>query len=127
MKRIDKQPMLDDFSGSPDHSTVVPNPSISIPAAPNTSNHSQGFGQLPLPPEFSHLTTKVKLPPFSSADPRGWLTKAETYFQIHGIPDNYRIPLAHVSMEGVAVHWFSMVQEQNHNLSWESFKVELLN
>ena len=30
-------------------------------------------------------------------------------------------------MEGVAVHWFSMVQELNHNLSWESFKVELLN
>ena len=30
-------------------------------------------------------------------------------------------------MEGVAVHWFTIVWESNDNLSWEVFKTEPLN
>ena len=47
--------------------------------------------------------------------------------KIHGIPENHKISLAHVCMEGMIVHWFSMVRELNRNLSWEEFKRELLN
>ena len=69
----------------------------------------------------------MKLPTFSEIDTRGWLIKAKTYFQVQGTPEHHRIPLAHICMEGVVVHWFSIVHGLKKNLSWEDFKGELLN
>lgn len=70
-----------------------------------------GFGRLSVMEDFTHYTKKVKFPTFSESDPHGWLTRAETYFQIHNTPGHHRVPLAHVCMEGIAVHCFTMVCE----------------
>ena len=73
------------------------------------------------------MTKKVKLPTFSGTDPRGWLTKAETYFLVLDVLDHLRVPLAHICMEGVVVHWFSILRESHNPLSWADFQKELLN
>ena len=69
---------------------------------------------------------KVKLPEFGGYDPRGWISKAELYFEIHGTAPELRIRLAQLSMTGVAQHWFSVVRNIHDNLSWEQFTRELL-
>ena len=69
----------------------------------------------------------MKLPIFFGVDPRGWLMRAKTYFQIHRTPKQHKVLLTHICMEGDVVHWFSIVRELNHNLSWKEFKSELLN
>ena len=125
MKHTEKQPVVDNDRGSPSQSTMEPHPSMPIHDASTES--SPGFDHPHHQPDFSHQTTKVKLPMFSSNDPRGWLTRAETYFDIHNIPKNHRIPLAHICMDGVAVHWLSLVRELQNNLSWDRFRTELLN
>ncbi|KAJ9550331.1 hypothetical protein OSB04_014376 [Centaurea solstitialis] len=51
---------------------------------------------------------KIKLPEFGGYDPRGWITKAELYFEIHGTTPELRTRLAQLSMTGVAQHWFTV-------------------
>ncbi|KAJ9546446.1 hypothetical protein OSB04_018989 [Centaurea solstitialis] len=69
---------------------------------------------------------KVKLPEFSGFDPRGWIMKAELFFEIHGTPPELRICLAQLSMTGVAQHWFSVVKGIYDPLNWDQLKRELL-
>ena len=127
IRHVEKQPVLEDDKDSPETSTVLPKSPTPLP-----HTHLEGFPfhgphQPFHHPYTSDMTNKVKLPIFSCTDLKGWLIGAETYFQIHETPQPYKIPLAHICMEGVAVHWFTIVQELNNNLSWEVFKTELLN
>ncbi|KAJ9558566.1 LOW QUALITY PROTEIN: hypothetical protein OSB04_013180 [Centaurea solstitialis] len=90
----------------------------------NFSNDREGDRSSP-----EHLpwaAKKVKLPEFSGFDPQGWMTKAELYFDIHGIAPQFRIRLAQLSMVGVAQHWFSIVNEIYMPLLWDQFTKELL-
>ena len=41
--------------------------------------------------------------------------------------DVWRNSRAHICMEGVAIHWYTVVRESNSNFSWEVFKTKLLN
>ncbi|KAJ9536791.1 hypothetical protein OSB04_un000015 [Centaurea solstitialis] len=75
---------------------------------------------------FPWAVKKVKLPEFSGFDPRGWITKAELFFEIHGTHPVLRIGLAQLSMSGVAQHWFSVVKGIYDPLSWDQLKRELL-
>ncbi|KAJ9548009.1 hypothetical protein OSB04_020552 [Centaurea solstitialis] len=75
---------------------------------------------------FPWAAKKVKLPEFSGFDPRGWITKAELFFEIHGTHPTLRIGLAQLSMSGVAQHWFSVVKGIYDPLSWDQLKQELL-
>lgn len=47
---------------------------------------------------------RIELPVFDGTDPRGWLTRAELYFRVNQTPEESKIPLAQVSMEGTAIH-----------------------
>lgn len=69
---------------------------------------------------------KIKLPEFFGFDPRGWIAKAELYFEIHGTSPELRTRLAQLSMSGVAQHWFLVVKDIHVNLSWEQLTQELL-
>lgn len=42
---------------------------------------------------------------FSMADPMGWISKAEQYFEIQRTPMANKIQLAMICMEGAALHW----------------------
>ncbi|KAJ1390107.1 Retrotransposon gag domain [Sesbania bispinosa] len=75
----------------------------------------------------AHIVAKrVELPSFEGSDPRGWLTRAETYFQIHQTRPEMRILMAQVCMEGQVVHWFTILLEVYPEISWEQFKREFV-
>ena len=150
MKHLEKQPMTREENQSLDYSSMLPNSSTPSPhphspgqsSTPTLHPHVAGHSSTPMlpthvvghhPQEFArpfqfhdalHMTKKVKLTTFSNTDPQGWLTRAETYIQVLNVPDHLRVPLAHICMEGVAEHWFSILRESHNPLSWADFQKE---
>ncbi|KZT75459.1 hypothetical protein F511_47516 [Dorcoceras hygrometricum] len=45
--------------------------------------------------ELRHALKRVEIPGFDGTDPRGWLGKAEQYFELHETPLDQRLRLAH--------------------------------
>ena len=54
--------------------------------------------------EFRMAVKKVELPSFDGGDPVGWITRAETYFEIHGSSEDVKIRLAKICMGGATIH-----------------------
>ena len=127
IRRMEKRPVHEDDKDNPETSAVLPKSPTPLPQTHVEGFPFHGHHQPFQHPYTSKMTNKLKLLIFSSTNPRGWLTRAETHFQIYETPEPYKIPLAHICMEGVAVHWFTIVRELNNNLSWEVFKTKLLN
>ncbi|MCI04716.1 retrotransposon gag protein, partial [Trifolium medium] len=69
---------------------------------------------------------KVKLPVFEGDDPVAWITRAEIYFDVQNTPDEMRVKLSRLSMEGSTIHWFNLLLETEDNLSWEKLKKALI-
>ncbi|CAJ2667675.1 unnamed protein product [Trifolium pratense] len=69
---------------------------------------------------------KVKLPLFDGDDPVAWITRAEIYFEVQQTPDEMRVKLSRLSMEGPTIHWFNLLMETEDHLSWEKLKKSLI-
>ncbi|MCI07310.1 pentatricopeptide repeat-containing protein, partial [Trifolium medium] len=67
-----------------------------------------------------------KLPLFDGEDPVAWITRAEIYFDVQQTPDEMRVKLARLSMEGPTIHWFNLLMETEDFLSWEKLKKSLI-
>ncbi|MCI04942.1 retrotransposon gag protein, partial [Trifolium medium] len=69
---------------------------------------------------------KVKLPLFDGDDPVAWITRAEIYFDVQQTPEEMRVKLSRLSMEGPTIHWFNLLMETEDHLSWEKLKKALI-
>lgn len=69
---------------------------------------------------------KVKLPVFEGEDPVAWITRAEIYFDVQNTPEDFRVKLTRLSMEGPTIHWFNLLMETEDELSWEKLKRALI-
>ncbi|XP_045803285.1 uncharacterized protein LOC123896906 [Trifolium pratense] len=69
---------------------------------------------------------KVKLPVFEGEDPVAWITRAEIYFDVQNTPDDLRVKLSRLSMDGPTIHWFNLLMETEDDLSWEKLKRALI-
>ncbi|GAU17045.1 hypothetical protein TSUD_105440 [Trifolium subterraneum] len=69
---------------------------------------------------------KVKLPVFEGEDPVAWITRAEIYFDLQNTPDELKVKLSRLSMEGPTIHWFNLLMETEDELSWEKLKRALI-
>ncbi|PNX92555.1 retrotransposon-related protein, partial [Trifolium pratense] len=69
---------------------------------------------------------KVKLPIFEGDDPVAWITRAEIYFDVQNTPDDMRVKLSRLSMEGATIHWFNLLMETEDELSWKKLKKSLI-
>ncbi|PNX80637.1 hypothetical protein L195_g036643, partial [Trifolium pratense] len=59
-------------------------------------------------------------------DPVAWITRAEIYFEVQQTPDEMRVKLSRLSMEGPTIHWFNLLMETEDHLSWEKLKKSLI-
>lgn len=48
--------------------------------------------------KYKMAAKKVKVPPFDGEDPAGWITHAETYFEVHGSSEEVKVRLAKLNM-----------------------------
>src|ERR1044072_3893759 len=75
----------------------------------------------------SHLAgKKVKLPVFEGDDPVAWITRAEIYFDVQNTPEEMRVKLSRLSMEGSTISWFNLLMETEDDFSWEKLKKALI-
>lgn len=76
--------------------------------------------------EYRMAVKKVELPSFDGEDPVGWITRAETYFEVQGTSEEVKIRLAKLSMEGATIHWFNLLRETEDDLTWLKLKQALM-
>ncbi|GKG24627.1 hypothetical protein Tco_0395255, partial [Tanacetum coccineum] len=50
---------------------------------------------------------KITFPTFSDGDPRGWILKAEKYFRYYDIPEEEKVDVASMHLEGDALDFYS--------------------
>lgn len=60
----------------------------------------------------SDTSKKIDLPSFDRGDPFIWLGKVNQYFELHDTRMSNRLKIAHMCMEGVAVHWFKWIKSK---------------
>lgn len=76
--------------------------------------------------EYKMAVKKVELPSFDGDDLMGWVTRAETYFEVQGTSEEVKIRLAKLSMEGATIHWFNLLRETDDDLTWLKLKQDLI-
>nr|GEX33420.1 retrotransposon Gag domain, retroviral aspartyl protease [Tanacetum cinerariifolium] len=62
---------------------------------------------------------KYDFPIFSSGDPRGWMMKAEKYFRYYQIPDEEKVEMASMHLEGDALNLYSWLSHDQTVIFWE--------
>ncbi|KAK2976727.1 hypothetical protein RJ640_024966 [Escallonia rubra] len=77
-------------------------------------------GNLP-PPQLP----KLSFPRFNGDDPKGWVRKAEKYFDLCPIHEDYKVPYASVHFDAQAEHWYAAYIKPVENVDWESFVKDL--
>lgn len=109
-----------------------PNPQMVIPPY-----HSQNPQQCPptqsqmytvvQPSPTSHHTPtfnpnpKLEFPKFDGRDPKGWIIRAEQYFDFISIDEQRRVKLAGMHFEGKAGIWFRYYQASRGTINWRGF------
>lgn len=56
---------------------------------------------------------KLDFPRFDGNEPHDWIFKAEQFFEYYLTPDDQRMTIASVNMEGMVVPWFQMMRKKN--------------
>ncbi|KAL9303795.1 hypothetical protein ACSQ67_021058 [Phaseolus vulgaris] len=69
---------------------------------------------------------KVKLPSFDGEDPSGLDNSCGNIFRCPNTPEDMRVKLSRLSMEGPTIHWFNLSMETEDRLSWEKLKRALI-
>ncbi|KAK1441653.1 hypothetical protein QVD17_07716 [Tagetes erecta] len=62
---------------------------------------------------------KIEFPNFSGGDPRGWLLKAEKYFKYYQVPDDEKVEVASMHLEGDALDLYSWLSNDQPITFWE--------
>ncbi|RWV78604.1 hypothetical protein GW17_00060399 [Ensete ventricosum] len=69
---------------------------------------------------------KVDFPRWEEADPIGWISSTERYFQFYRTGDATRVEIAAIHLKGDAIQWFNWFKHTHRGLSWQRFKEGLL-
>lgn len=99
-------------------------PSIGSPSGSGATNPHNNSERRFDPSLFS--LPKVKLPLFEGTDPRGWITKAELYFEVNRTPVTTKMYLAQMCMDGIALNWYTNLLIKHPQTDWIQFRGKLL-
>lgn len=76
--------------------------------------------------KYRMAVKKAELPMCDGVDPMGWITRAETYFEVQGTSEYVKIKLTDLSMDGHTIHWFNLLKETKDSLTWLKLKRALI-
>ncbi|XP_039004688.1 uncharacterized protein LOC120131883 [Hibiscus syriacus] len=68
---------------------------------------------------------KVELKNFDGTNPRGWVQKCHKFFHLFGIPEEQRVELAAMYLEGKVESWFDGYIMQKNRVHWHEFEADL--
>ncbi|GJY79478.1 retrotransposon gag domain, retroviral aspartyl protease [Tanacetum coccineum] len=61
----------------------------------------------------------MEFPKFQGGDPRGWILKVEKYFRYYETPDESKVEIASMYLEGDALDLFACISAEHNHLYWE--------
>lgn len=67
---------------------------------------------------FQTQNVKLDFPRFDGSDPLQWLFRDDQFFHFYSTPDDQRLTIVAVHMEGLVVTWFQMMQNANQIRTW---------
>ncbi|EPS61632.1 hypothetical protein M569_13164 [Genlisea aurea] len=77
---------------------------------------------LSLENSVGHKGYKLEVPKYTGVfDPHSWLKKCEYVFDYHGVPDEVKISIAAVNLEGKALSWYLKLNRESPDLIWYDF------
>ncbi|XP_061353869.1 uncharacterized protein LOC133298562 [Gastrolobium bilobum] len=68
---------------------------------------------------------RMEIPVFNGTDPNNWIFKAELFFTLQLIPDETKVALAGLKMEGMAASWFQWTFNTGKARAWPDFTAAL--
>ncbi|XP_061373231.1 uncharacterized protein LOC133315594 [Gastrolobium bilobum] len=68
-------------------------------------------------------SVRMELPIFNGTDPNGWIFRTELYFGLQQVPENIKVRLAGMKMEGLASPWFQWLFSGGSIHTWEDLKI----
>lgn len=69
---------------------------------------------------------KLELPRFDGIDPKGWMIKADQYFEFINMEESRKVKLAGLHFEGRAVVWFRFYMVGQGLVDWKVFTNDLV-
>ena len=60
--------------------------------------------------QFTPILPRLEMPMFAAGNPREWLRKCQKYFTNYQIPDNQKVEMVEMFLEGKADNWFQGVK-----------------
>ncbi|TYJ49733.1 hypothetical protein E1A91_A01G155300v1 [Gossypium mustelinum] len=76
------------------------------------------------------ISRRLECPSFDGSDFRGWLTKLEQYFEAEGTPEEEKVRVVMLHLEGRALDWHHFYSRRNgglHMLAWPAYLESLQN
>jgi hypothetical protein len=71
------------------------------------------------PPQTTSI--KLDIPRFDGSDPLGWIFKINQFFDYHLTPNDQRLRIASLYMEGEALTWFQWMHQNGQLMNWATF------
>jgi hypothetical protein len=69
---------------------------------------------------------KSEFPRWDDGNPFGWVSKAERFFIYRHTPDDLKVKIASISLEGNVIQWFDWLIACRGKLTWDEFVERLL-
>ena len=61
----------------------------------------------------------MEFPKFEKGDPRGWIIKAEKYFRYYQTPEELKVDVASMYLEGEALDLFAWINSERPLIDWD--------
>ncbi|WVZ90409.1 hypothetical protein U9M48_036715 [Paspalum notatum var. saurae] len=87
------------------------NPHVSFAHSGGGDRYAGGSGRLP----------KLNFPHFDGENPKLWIIRSESYFDMYGVEQSMWIRVASMHFEGVAARWLQSVERELRFANWAQF------
>ncbi|XP_062187935.1 uncharacterized protein LOC133891241 [Phragmites australis] len=107
--------------------TLIPTPVIGAKQFRNTSPLHFGLMDSAKRTKFTtasclgSVLPRLEFPRFDGLNPKIWIRKCETYFDLYEVPEPLWVRLATMHLDGTAAFWFQSVDIQVAGLNWKDF------
>ncbi|KAL4341195.1 hypothetical protein GQ457_08G021940 [Hibiscus cannabinus] len=107
------------------HKNITTEPVViedAIPLTPKLAPHQSDSSQFQSAPvQSNNFTFRLMCPRFDGTDFRGWLSKLEQFLEAERVPEESRIRLVMLNLEGKALQWHQLAARNSaefNQLSW---------
>ena len=82
-------------------------------------NRLGGTGKGPQDGDTHYPRIRVEFPRWEDGDPTSWISRAENFFRFHRTPEESKVEVASIQLDGDAIQWYNWYETCYGVPSWE--------